>query len=30
MDGMVILPFEQTRGFVDKSLVEELAPPGPQ
>ena len=28
VDGMVILPLEQTRGFVDKSLVEELAPPG--
>ena len=28
VDGMMILPFEQTQGFVDKSLVEELAPPG--
>ena len=28
VDGMVILPFEQMRAFVDESLVEELAPPG--
>ena len=28
VDGMVILPFEQMQGVVDKSLVEELAPPG--
>ena len=27
-DGVVILPFEQTRRFVDKPLVEKLAPPG--
>ena len=27
-DGIAILPFEQTRGFVDERLVEELAPPG--
>ena len=26
-DGMVVLPFEQTRRFVDKSLVDKLAPP---
>ena len=26
-DGVVILPFEQTRRFVDKSLVDKLAPP---
>ena len=27
-DGMVMLPFEQVQRFVDRSLVEELAPPG--
>ena len=27
-DGMVMLPFEQVQTFVDRSLVEELAPPG--
>ena len=27
-DGMIILPFEQTRGFVEESLVNELAPRG--
>ena len=27
-DGMVVLPFEQTRSFVDEHLVNELAPPG--
>ena len=27
-DGMAILPFDQVREFVDKSLVEELAPRG--
>ena len=27
-DGMVVLPFEQTRRFVDEHLVNELAPPG--
>ena len=27
-DGMVILPFEHVQTFVDRSLVEELAPPG--
>ena len=27
-DGMIILPFEQTRGFVGESLVNELAPRG--
>ena len=28
VDGIVILPFEHMRAFVDESLVEELAPPG--
>ena len=28
VDGMVILPFEHMRAFVDEHLVEELAPPG--
>ena len=28
VDGIVLLPFEQARAFVDESLVEELAPPG--
>ena len=27
-DGMAMLPFEQVQTFVDRSLVEELAPPG--
>ncbi len=27
VDGMVLLPFEQTREFVDERLVQELAPP---
>ena len=27
-DGMVMLPFEQVQRFVDRSFVEELAPPG--
>ena len=27
-DGMVMLPFEHVQTFVDRSLVEELAPPG--
>ena len=27
-DGMVLLPFEHVQTFVDRSLVEELAPPG--
>lgn len=27
-DGMVMLPFEQVQRFVDRSVVEELAPPG--
>lgn len=27
-DGMVMLPFAQVQTFVDRSLVEELAPPG--
>ena len=27
-NGMVMLPFEQVQTFVDRSLVEELAPPG--
>ena len=27
-DGMVMLPFEQVQTFVDRSVVEELAPPG--
>ena len=27
-DGMEMLPFEQVQTFVDRSLVEELAPPG--
>ena len=27
-DGMAMLPFEQVQTFIDKSLVEELAPPG--
>ena len=27
-DGMVVLPFEQIRRFVDQNLVKELAPPG--
>ncbi len=28
VDGMVVLPFEQIRRFVDQNLVNELAPPG--
>ena len=27
-DGMAMLPFEQVQTFIDRSLVEELAPPG--
>lgn len=27
-DGMVVLPFEHVQRFVDRSFVEELAPPG--